>query len=119
MTFLQMTRGHLIKKDDRENVFNTILVHHNFDNLKLVINVDAKKIFGSSHSVHSNTSDFDHKQVHLLKTPRPSVGSIKPLRGLNVRRRSSGGILHPSKTGLLNPRTIFGEDVRKRESLRL
>lgn len=93
-----MTSAHLIRKEDRENVFKAILLHHNYNNLKLVINVDAKKIFGSSQSIHTDKTDF----VDLLRTPR-----------LNVRRRMSGGVLHPSKTGLLNPVKIFGEGVRK------
>lgn len=97
--FLKMTSAHLIRKEDRESVFKTIMLHHNFENLKLVINVDAKKIFGSSQSMHSDKSDF----VDLLRTPR-----------LNVRRKTSG-VLHPSKTGLLNPTKLFGERVRKLE----
>lgn len=108
-----MTRKHLIRKEDRENVFRTVLIHHIHDSLKVVINVDAKQIFGSRHSVRSDKSEFDpHQHGHLLRTPRPSLGSVKAGHEFNMRRRHSN-VLHPSRTGLLNPRMLFGEDVRK------
>lgn len=99
MMSLQMTSAHLIRKEDRESVFKAILLHHNYENLKLVINVEAKNIFGSSQSMRSDKSDF----VDLLRTPR-----------LNTRRRTSN-VLHPSEMGMLNPIKIFGEGVSKRE----
>lgn len=106
-----MQRLSLIRKEDRESVFKAILLHHNYDTLKLVINVDAKKIFASSQSIHSHKSDVDH---HLLKTPRPSIGSVKGINELHHMKRRASNVLHPSTTGLLNTRMFFGEEVRNK-----
>ncbi len=106
-----MQRSSLIRKEERESVFKAILLHHNYDMLKLVINVDTKNIFASSHSIQSLKSNVDH---HLLKTPRPSIGSVKGLNELHHMKRRTSNVFHPSKTGLLNPRIIFGEEVRNK-----
>lgn len=104
-----MQRASLIRKEERESVFKAVLLHHKYDTLKLVVNVDAKNIFASSQSIHSHKSDIDH---HLLKTPRPSIGSVKGINELHHMKRRGSNVLHPSKTGLLNARMFFGDEVR-------
>lgn len=94
-----MSSDGLIRLDDREKVFNTIMLHHNYELHQGAFNFDLKKTHGSNQSLTSNKSDAGSRRLHIKQALRRDSSSAK-----KFTRRGSNAVFHPSRTGSFSSR---------------
>lgn len=102
-----MSNASLIRFEDRENIFKTVLQHHNYSHIQPMFKFDLRRRLGSTLSLRSDKADFD-RRIQLLQTPRRSSGSVR-----KFIRRGSSALFKPSRTNSLhNQQNMFNDDVR-------
>ncbi|CRK96261.1 CLUMA_CG009686, isoform A [Clunio marinus] len=101
----------IIRNGDREKIFRTILLHHNYEHRRSIFNFGVKKksSHDSSQSLVSHTSEKSDDSNIFKPSKRKSSGSFK-----KFSRRGSTVVFHPRRTSnLFTPEAAIREEVEK------